>query len=303
MPSFWLISLVALVLTLPGLSSAQGKVEVRDGEKGYIHLIIRGDTLWDISNHYLGTPWVWPSVWTENEYIANPHLIYPQDAVWISERLMRKLTPEEAERLRQAMAEAGEDFSASSALEILGSEDGSEDMAAADSEARDGSEAGDGSEYSDGSEYAGGIPGDEGLLPYPADLGEELEEAPSLDDPFAALDQGETGVSRVMRFSGLHRYGFVSDLQYTGTAAIMGSHEAHYWSSQGQAHDREPGRGQGPQGRCADHLSHHQEGPPPGDAREPWLLRPGPWPRRGHRDPPRVVLRPHHHVLFGDRAR
>ena len=37
-----------------------------------------------------------------------------------------------------------------------------------------------------------------------------------------------------MRFSGLHRYGFVSDLQYTGTAAIMGSHEAHYWSSQGQ---------------------------------------------------------------------
>ncbi len=234
MPSFWLISLVALVLTLPGLSSAQGKVEVRDGEKGYIHLIIRGDTLWDISNHYLGTPWVWPSVWTENEYIANPHLIYPKDEVWISERLMRKLTPEEAERLRQAMAEAGKDFSASSALEILGSEDGSEDMAAADSEARDGSEAGDGSEYSDGSEYADGIPGDEGLLPYPADLGEELEEAPSLDDPFAALDQGETGVSRVMRFSGLHRYGFVSDLQYTGTAAIMGSHEAHYWSSQGQ---------------------------------------------------------------------
>ena len=62
MPSFWLVSLVALVLTLPGLSSAQGKVEVRDGEKGYIHLIVRGDTLWDISNHYLGTPWIWPSV-------------------------------------------------------------------------------------------------------------------------------------------------------------------------------------------------------------------------------------------------
>ena len=79
-----------------------------------------------------------------------------------------------------------------------------------------------------------GSRGTRGCFPYPADLGEELEEAPSLDDPFAALDQGETGVSRVMRFSGLHRYGFVSDLQYTGTAAIMGSHEAHYWSSQGQ---------------------------------------------------------------------
>ncbi len=239
MPSFWLVSLVALVLTLPGLSSAQGKVEVRDGEKGYIHLIVRGDTLWDISNHYLGTPWIWPSVWNENEYIANPHLIYPKEEVWISERLMRKLTPEEAERLRQAMAEAGEDWSASTALEILGPEDGSEDMAAADSEdgdgyEGDGSEYSDGSEYPDGSDYADSIPGGERLFRVPADLDEDAEEALSRDDPFAALDQGETGVSRVMRFSGLHRYGFISDLQYTGTGAIMGSHEAHYWASQGQ---------------------------------------------------------------------
>ena len=42
-----------------------------------------GDTLWDISNHYLVQPWYWPEIWYLNPQINNPHLIYPGDVLSI----------------------------------------------------------------------------------------------------------------------------------------------------------------------------------------------------------------------------
>jgi nucleoid-associated protein YgaU len=69
------------------------------GRSGRIHLVVPGDTLWDISDAYLGTPWVWPSVWTDNREIENPHLIVPGDRIWISAYEMRRVSAEEAERL------------------------------------------------------------------------------------------------------------------------------------------------------------------------------------------------------------
>ena len=48
-----------------------------------VHSVKKGDTLWDISNKYLKTPWKWPLIWSENENITNPHLIYPGDKVVI----------------------------------------------------------------------------------------------------------------------------------------------------------------------------------------------------------------------------
>jgi len=69
------------------------------GRSGRIHRVIAGDTLWDISDAYLGTPWVWPSVWTDNRDIENPHFIVPGDRIWISAHEMRRVSAEEAERL------------------------------------------------------------------------------------------------------------------------------------------------------------------------------------------------------------
>jgi hypothetical protein len=79
---------------LPG---ARGYDE--QGRPGWIHVVVRGDTLWDISDGYLGTPWVWPSIWDDNDDIANPHRIYPGDHIWISPWAMRRVTPEEADAL------------------------------------------------------------------------------------------------------------------------------------------------------------------------------------------------------------
>ena len=46
-----------------------------------IHLVRRGDTLWDLCNRYYQNPWAWPKVWSYNPQIANPHWIYPGDQV------------------------------------------------------------------------------------------------------------------------------------------------------------------------------------------------------------------------------
>lgn len=41
------------------------------------YVIQPGDTLWDICAKFLDNPWYWPKLWALNQYIENPHLIYP----------------------------------------------------------------------------------------------------------------------------------------------------------------------------------------------------------------------------------
>lgn len=48
---------------------------------GEVHTVVSGDTLWDLSQSYLGSPWYWPKVWSYNPEIANPHWIYPGNKI------------------------------------------------------------------------------------------------------------------------------------------------------------------------------------------------------------------------------
>jgi hypothetical protein len=48
-----------------------------------VHIIVKGDTLWDLAAHYLGDPFLWPQIWERNPYILDSHWIYPGDPVVI----------------------------------------------------------------------------------------------------------------------------------------------------------------------------------------------------------------------------
>lgn len=66
------------------------------------YTVIKGDTLWDISAHFLKTPWLWPRLWQKNNHVVNPHLIYPGDVltlIWVdgepqlTRKQLKKLSP------------------------------------------------------------------------------------------------------------------------------------------------------------------------------------------------------------------
>ncbi|OEE00327.1 LysM peptidoglycan-binding domain-containing protein [Vibrio cyclitrophicus] len=61
-----------------------------------VYVVVKGDTLWDISTMYLDSPWLWPRLWQVNPEIENPHLIYPGDKlslVWINGEPVLSLKP------------------------------------------------------------------------------------------------------------------------------------------------------------------------------------------------------------------
>lgn len=77
----------AFVLTIIFASSASAQTEpvqaAVDTAKGVIHVVQKGDTLWDLSEHYMNNPWLWPSIHKANsQIIADPHWIYPGQRIW-----------------------------------------------------------------------------------------------------------------------------------------------------------------------------------------------------------------------------
>ncbi len=67
--------LLACLLLLPCAAAAQ--------EKPRIYTIKKGDTLWGISQRFIKDPYYWPSLWSHNPYVKNPHFIYPGQKVAI----------------------------------------------------------------------------------------------------------------------------------------------------------------------------------------------------------------------------
>ncbi len=81
----WL-GIMALVMPLLLITNAEAQeaptkwMTIEEGGVRY-HIIARGDTLWDISEHYFGNPFDWPKLWQWNPRILNPHWIYPGNKI------------------------------------------------------------------------------------------------------------------------------------------------------------------------------------------------------------------------------
>lgn len=66
----------ALCMAGPVLA-ADGASLAEKYPEGLVLTVAEGDTLWDLSAKYLGSPWKWTEMWERNRHVTNPHYIYP----------------------------------------------------------------------------------------------------------------------------------------------------------------------------------------------------------------------------------
>jgi hypothetical protein len=77
----WIWTFTALVLLSATALCAAEQNQTVEHEAGLYYTIQKGDTLWDLSQHFNDTPWMWPELWKENDQIPNPHWIYPGERI------------------------------------------------------------------------------------------------------------------------------------------------------------------------------------------------------------------------------
>jgi hypothetical protein len=71
-------AVAGMLILLPiGAFAQQAPAETANASEGIVHTVVEGDTLWDLSAKYLGSPWKWTEVWERNRFITNPHYIFP----------------------------------------------------------------------------------------------------------------------------------------------------------------------------------------------------------------------------------
>lgn len=79
------VAALALALPAVGAYAQNGALgEEKPDQEARYHTVVKGDTLWDITEEFFENPFKWPHLWKKNSQIKNPHLIFPGDVIRIS---------------------------------------------------------------------------------------------------------------------------------------------------------------------------------------------------------------------------
>ena len=101
------IAILFALMILSSVIAAQGGDIVLSPDHPDQYVVKKGDTLWDIAEKFLRDPWRWTEIWEDNKQIENPHLIYPGDVIYLTEKDGRPVL-----NMRRRDPDGGTDLSA-----------------------------------------------------------------------------------------------------------------------------------------------------------------------------------------------